>query len=294
MTQGIISIIMAFLTMLSSLVGVIMNRPEYEVPLQGFEEKADDAIRIMSFNIRCTNVGKRDRKDRVADVVETIEKGHPDSLGVQEATTEWMADLDNELAEYAHVGVGRDDGVSAGEHSAIFYLKDKYTCVDHGDFWLSPTPDVVSKGWDASHNRICTWAVLEDKETGNRYVHINAHFDNNGVIARSNSCDMILEKAAEYTDLPVVFTADMNIEEGSVDYNHITSGCLKDTKFASPDTMSYLTYHDTKPQKHEKDIIDFILINDNFEALTYRVVTEDVSGEYVSDHFPIYADIIFA
>ena len=294
MTQRMISIIMAFFTMITSLIGIIANRPKYEVPSYGFEEKSEGAIRVMSFNIRCTNVGKREQKDRVEDVVATIEKGAPDTLGVQEATAEWMQDLDRELEAYAHVGVGRDDGVSAGEHSAIFYLKDKYTCIDHGDFWLSPTPEVVSKGWDASHNRICTWAVLENKQTGERFVHLNAHFDNNGIEARSNSCDMILDKASQYADLPVVFTADMNIEEGSADYNHITSGCLRDAKYDAADTMSYLTYHDTKPQKHEKDIIDFVMINDNFNALTYRVITEDISGEYVSDHFPIYADIVIA
>jgi len=51
---------------------------------------------------------------------------------------------------YAHVGVGRDDGISKGEHSPIFYDSDKFEEVDWDTIWLSPTPHVVaSKGWDA-------------------------------------------------------------------------------------------------------------------------------------------------
>lgn len=51
---------------------------------------------------------------------------------------------------YSHVGVGRDDGISKGEHSPIFYDSSKFEEVDWDTIWLSPTPHVVaSKGWDA-------------------------------------------------------------------------------------------------------------------------------------------------
>lgn len=259
-----------------------------------FEEKDEDAIRVMSFNIRYGDLGTLSAEDRYPMIEETIRKGHPDSVGLQEATTEWMAFLTDALSdEYAYVGVGRDDGISAGEHSAIFYLKDKYTAVDSGNFWLSETPDVPSLGWDAGSNRICTWIVLENNETGEQYVHINSHFDNAGNEARAKSVDMILEKAKAYKDLPVVFTADMNISEGSDAYNRMTAeDGLIDTKTIAEDTMDYLTYHDRMPMTHAGSVIDFVMVNENFDALVYKVVTAGIDGNYVSDHFPIYADIV--
>ena len=261
-----------------------------------FEEKDENAIRVMSFNIRYGDLGTLTAEDRYPMIEETVRKGHPDSVGLQEATTEWMAYLTEALSdEYAHVGVGRDDGVSAGEHSAIFYLKDKYTAVDSGNFWLSETPDVPSFGWNAGSIRICTWVVLENNETGEQYVHINSHFDNASNEARKNSVDMILAKAKEFGDLPVVFTADMNIGEGAEEYNRMTAeGCLVDTKMIADDTMDYLTYHDRMPLIHWGSVIDFVMVNEKFDALVYKVVTAGIDGNYVSDHFPIYADLVIA
>lgn len=288
----LISFLMSLFTMLSSLVG-IATRQEWPTTIQDFENKSSqEIIRIMSFNIRCTNVGSDSWKDRVGIVTETIENSKADSVGVQEATTEWMETLDETLVDYDYVGVGRDDGKNKGELSAIFYLKEKYNLIDSGTFWLSETPDEVSQGWDAACNRICTWAVLENKATGERYVHLNSHFDHIGVAARANSVDLILAKAEEYTDLPVVFTADMNVKEGSENYKAITAGCLKDTKYLAEDTMNYLTYHDTKPSKHGDDVIDYVMVNEHFDAEAYKVVTAGIDERYVSDHFPVYADLL--
>ncbi len=274
---------------------IIPNIGQGTVPqnmIKGFAEKEDGTIRVMSFNIRCTNVGFRSRNARTPDVVATILKGMPDSLGVQEATPAWMKTLDEELGDtYAYVGEGRNGG-NKGEYSAIFYLKDKYNLVDSGTFWLSPTPNEVSKGWDAQFNRICTWAILENKETEDRYIHLNSHFDHKGVVARSESIKIICEKSKEYDDLPAVFTADMNVREGSENYKEIAENSVfKDTKYTAKNTMYYLTFHDRFPAENEDRVIDYCFINNKFRALTYGVVTESPSEYFVSDHFPVYADL---
>ena len=275
--------------------GLLINKKIHENPvIQGFTAKEENAMRIMSFNIRCTNVGNDTWEDRIGIVTQSILDGNPDSVGVQEATPEWMATLNETLGEkYSYVGVGRDDGDNEGEYSAIFYLKDKYNVVDNGTFWLSETPDEVSFGWDAACRRVCTWVVLEDKATGQQYAHINSHFDHVGIEARKNSVELIINKAKEFKDIPVVFTADMNVRQDGENYNQfVESGVLKDTKFIAPDTMDYCTYHDTKPTQHDGDVIDYVMINDKFDATVYKVVTEGIDGRYVSDHYPIYADLI--
>lgn len=295
LVNAIASIIMSLFTLLGSVIGYIESRPEPIVIQQGFEEKAEDNLRVMSFNIRCLNVGTDSWEDRIGIVSQTILDSEADSIGVQEATPEWMETLNTTVAEkYAYVGVGRDDGDNKGEYSAIFYLKDKYEVIDSGTFWLSKTPEKPSRGWDAACNRICTWVHLKNKETGEEYVHMNSHFDHLGITARKNSVSLILEKAKEFGEIPVVFTADMNVKEGSENYLQFTqSDYFFDTKYLAPDTMDYCTYHNTKPQNHEDDIIDYVMINDGFDAISYKVVTEGIDGRFVSDHYPVYADIKF-
>ncbi len=295
---AIMSIIMSFITMISSIFGIIGSMPKPEKPsdgeyLQGFEIKEENTMRIMSFNIRCANVGKDSWEDRIGIVSQTMLESEADSIGVQEATPEWMATLKETVGEkYAYVGVGRDDGDNEGEYSAVFYLKDKYEVVESDTFWLSETPDTPSFGWDAACRRVCTWVHLKNKETGKQYVHMNTHFDHVGISARKNSVEMIINKAKTFTDIPVVFTADMNVVQGSTNYNQfVDSGYFYDTKFMAPDSMDYCTYHDTKPEMHKDDVIDYVMINDGFKALTYRVVNEGIDGRFVSDHYPIYADI---
>ncbi len=294
LAQAIAAIIMAMINMIGSLFGIIGDMPEYEMPVYGFEEKAETTdLRVMSFNIRCLGVGSDTWQDRIGIVSETMLTSGADSIGIQEGTPEWMATLKDTVSEkYAFVGQGRD-GLDKGEYSAIFYLKDKYNVVDSGTFWLSETPDEMSKGWDASMNRICTWAILENKETGDKYVHMNSHFDHIGTSARKNSAKLITERAKAFGDLPVIFTADMNIREGTDAYETmISAGVFKDSKYEAQDTMDYLTYHDTKPKNHEGDVIDYVMSNSKLTATQYRVVTEGVDGRYVSDHFPVYADFV--
>lgn len=293
---AVIAILVAvFFSSIKSLIAKIefsINAPSV---IADFEEKDEDSVRVMSFNIRYGDLGVLTAEDRYYMIEETVEKGRPDSLGVQEATPEWMAYLNENLEDYDHVGVGRDDGDDEGEYSAVFYLKDKYTAVDSGTFWLSETPDEVTKGWGADCYRICTWVILEDKATGVQYVHMNAHFDYANDEVRYNSADLILEKAKEFGDIPVVYTADMNFSEDSEYFEHmLADGYFVNTKTLAPDTMDYPTYHDRKPDDHENSKIDFVMVNDKFDAVSYRVVTAGIDGKYVSDHFPIYADIKFA
>jgi endonuclease/exonuclease/phosphatase family metal-dependent hydrolase len=292
--KSIIAIILTvvLVTAIGVTAGVLLYKDWPDV-IQDFEaKKSEDTLRVMSFNIRCTNVGRDSWEDRIDIVTETMVKSEADSIGVQEATPEWMATLKETLTDYDYVGVGRDDGDNQGEYAAIFYLKDKYNLVDSGNFWLSETPEKPSLGWDAACTRICTWAVLENKETKEQYLHVNSHFDHEGIVARRESVKMILSFISEYKDLPVVFTADMNVQEGSENYTQFIQE-LYDTKYEAEDNMIYLTYHDTKPSKHQGDIIDYVMINDNFNALSYKVVTAGIDDRYVSDHFPVYADLTF-
>jgi endonuclease/exonuclease/phosphatase family metal-dependent hydrolase len=127
------------------------------------------------------------------DAVKALVRRHGfDVFGTQEALPGQLADLDA-LTEYARVGVGRDDGKQAGEHSAIFYRRDRFELLAHGDFWFSQTPEVPSKGWDARCcNRLASWARLHDKASGKALTVVSVHFDHEGEVARRESAALLL------------------------------------------------------------------------------------------------------
>ncbi|HXS55248.1 MAG TPA: hypothetical protein VN726_03925 [Hanamia sp.] len=97
-----------------------------------------------------------------APIIESLIRFHDfDILGTQEGLTGMLNDLSDALPAYQRYGIGRDDGKDAGEHSVIFFKKDKFLLLKHGDFWLSQTPEKPSLGWDATCcNRICSWVLF--------------------------------------------------------------------------------------------------------------------------------------
>lgn len=277
-----------------AIVAMVFNQIGYVSHLErDIYPKAEDAIRIMSFNVLYGGDDEHGIQNRLGIVTQTITEYYPDSVGLQEATPMWMLWFNTFLPEYDYVGVGRDDGRFIGEFSAIFYLKDKYKVVQSETFWLSETPEKPSLGWDAACNRTCTWAVLENKATGERYAHVNTHLDHVGAEARENGVAMILEKVASY-DIPVVCTGDFNLSQGSEFYNTLISGVLKDTKFVAPNTMSHATFHDFSEPVDPDGIIDFIFTNSSMTPLVYKVIMEGIDGTAVSDHYPIYSDMMLS
>ena len=109
-------------------------------------------LRVATFNLRYDNKNDSGNlwTDRMKPVADLIRFHDFDVVGVQEALANQLTDVSSALPEYALYGKGRDDGKAAGEHSSIFYKKDKFTFLNKGDFWLSETPDVPGKGCDVT------------------------------------------------------------------------------------------------------------------------------------------------
>ena len=270
---------------------------DYDFPRISAEKQAPFTLRIMSFNIRNGDVNGSTVDDRIQICEYQIFEIMPDSFGLQEATSIWMNALEEQLTMYDWVGVERENGNSPkgdGESCPIFYLKSKFKLLDSGNFWLSDTPDVPSIGPGAGCKRICTWAKLQDKLTGDVFVHINTHFDHISEEARVQGA-LIVNRfmEAHFADVPVVFTADMNTTDDGEAYSTMTQD-LKDTRLAAKDSIAYGTYHGGRDPREKADhIIDFVLCSDDFDAVAYRTVTKGFNNRFTSDHFPIYADLIF-
>ena len=247
-------------------------------------------MKTMSYNILCFGKEGHEREKREPLVLEIINKNNPDTLGVQEATPEWMDYLKSNLTDYDYVGVGRDDGDNEGEYSAVFYKKDKYVTLDKGNFWLSENPEKPGLGWDAVCVRICSWVLLEDKETGKKFIHLNTHLDHIGVEARREGMKLIFDKAESFS-VPTIVTGDFNFDQGSEFYEGLVSGKLRDSKFAAEISDDGVTYNAFG--EFEGGIIDFIMVSPEINVKKYKVVNELIDGIYPSDHFPVTAEIEF-
>ncbi|MFN2567161.1 MAG: endonuclease/exonuclease/phosphatase family protein [Gemmatimonadaceae bacterium] len=260
-------------------------------------------LRVMTFNLRYDTPSDGanawpHRRDWVAALI----RFHaPDALGVQEALAHMLADLDARLPEFARVGVGRADGRTRGEFSAILYRTDRLELLNSGTFWLSPTPEVAgSKGWDAAIERIATWARFRDRGTGCRHLHLNTHFDHVGEQARQESARLIRRRIATLADgMPVVVTGDLNADPASEPYRILTRDSvgdatppLRDALVASRDghygpTSTWTAFRAIEPGRR----IDYVLVSLQVRVLKHGILPDSWDGRFPSDHLPVLAAV---
>ena len=168
---------------------------------------------------------------RKAQVCALINHEAFDIFGSQEVRKPQLDEMLAMLPDYDYIGVGRDHGDDRGEFCPVFYRKDKFEKLDGGTFWLSPTPEKPSKGWDAKYNRICTWGMFRHKETGKKVCFMNVHFDHRGVQARLEASKQIVAYVKKHCKgAKVVISGDFNVTQSSESYLHLAnSKVLKDS-----------------------------------------------------------------
>jgi endonuclease/exonuclease/phosphatase family metal-dependent hydrolase len=252
-------------------------------------------INIITYNIRFNNPndGINAWPNRSEMVTSLIRFHEADVFGMQEALIGQINDIEKQLPQMKHIGVGRDDGKEAGEFSPIFYDTTKFKLIDYGWFWLSETPDKPGYGWDAHYNRICTWAKLKPKK-GSSFLYLNTHFDHQGDIARAESAKLILKKIGELNtkNLPVILSGDFNLTPETAPIKYIIQ-YLKDSKEISkvtpygPDgTFNNFDFNSKLP-----DRIDYIFVNEKVTVLKYAVLTDSKENRYPSDHLPVFVRV---
>lgn len=248
---------------------------------------------IMSYNVKISGDSIRSPENRVSYITDTVLEKMPDSLGFQETDKAWVERLAAGLTDYDYIAKYRDDGISEGEASAIFYLKDKYELIDSGFFWLSETPDEPSLGWDAACNRITSYAILKDKSTGFTYAHFNTHLDHVGNVAQAESIALISKYIAEIApDMPVVLTGDFNFSEGSYNYETILKTGLKDSKYMAAEYDDHATYHGYHVIVPDNKPIDYVFVNGYCSSVKSSTINSDfVHHVLASDHFPLTVEL---
>lgn len=238
-------------------------------------------INVASYNIRQYNkqdsINGNGWQVRCPILAQLIRFHEFDVFGTQEGFKHQLEDLKAALPGYDYTGVGRDDGADAGEHSAIFYRTDLFTLVDHGDFWLSETPEKPSIGWDAVLPRICSWARLRHNPTGKEFLFFNLHMDHIGKQARVESALLVQQKMNEFgSELPTFLTGDFNVDQTHQSYTALTtSGKLKDS-YCTAKLVYALngTFNDYSTNDYSTSRIDHIFVSPNVKVDKYGVLTD--------------------
>lgn len=259
---------------------------EYTVEV---DNEAREEMVIMSTNVRYFNPLDFFQKSwfyRADLLMKDVDSVKPDIIGFQEVTPIQYDYIVKNMPSYDNILAYRDNSIFK-EGCAIFFRSDKYNKIDAGYFWLSTTPDVMSKDWGSEHYRVTVYAILEDKVTSERFVVFNTHLDSKSQEARINGIDVVLDKISEFGSIPAFLMGDLNAEPDSETIN-ATKEDFDDACLIATVTDQGPTYHDWGNEEKEKRI-DYVMISKGDATVSeYVIVDNNHDGVYSSDHSSIY------
>lgn len=275
--------------------------------------EAQEKYIIGAYNIRYYNTGDTDGKawdNRKQLVFNLINKYNYDACGIQEITNTQAADFVSSLSGYTYVGYGRDNGKEyadggAGEQTGLIYRTNRFNELARGRFFLSNTPDALSKLPNSTFNRMVAWVKLEDKTNQNVFFLLSTHFDHpttqTGINTRHEQAQIAKTQILALTGgYPVIFTGDFNCEPSEPAYSVLSaewSDAFETTP--TPPQGGYLngehTYTglysatDVTPKR-----IDYIFVNDKVNIKSYIAADEKLAhSTYPSDHLPVLVELLF-
>ena len=270
-----------------ALMGVACNRTS-EIKVMSYN------IRLSSGTIEADSIYHWEHRKQAS--LELMHQEQPTVFGLQEACPDQMDYMVENLPEYGYIGVGREDGKSGGEHMSIFYLKEQVELLDGGTFWLSETPDVPSKGWDAACKRSCTWTKMKMKDTGKEFAYINTHLDHVGKVAQREGLALICKRFAEIVPvgMPAFLTADFNALTTDPIFEPLKAEMF-DAREAAPETDRRATFNAWQEggEDNQNRVIDHIFFR-GAEAHTFKVLRDKNYGApFISDHYPVVMTATF-
>lgn len=255
----------------------------------------------MQYNMRVqtSNDGDNNWPNRKNTAANFIRAMNTDIAGAQELSKTLLGvNQHNDLADLlstdydSYIGYREESSVS-DEGNAIYYLKNRFTFLNGGKFWLSETPDNKSKGWDAAYYRIAVWVILKDKETKQEIFVINTHFDNTGSVARANSATLIVNKINALSGgRPVILTGDLNTTPATTPINTLKTALDHTKDIALTSSGTDYTLHDYDNPETTHLFIDYIFCSKNTGRVnSHEVAASKYNGVFLSDHSPVIVNM---
>lgn len=252
------------------------------------------SLKAMSFNIRygTANDGENSWPNRREAALAFLSTCGFDVIGVQEALHSQLQEIRGSAPFLDYVGVGREDGISDGEFSAILFDSRRVQLHWSETFWFSTTPEAIaSTSWGNKQTRICTHGCFEIE--GRRFDMFNSHFDHESAYSRWKSAELIIEKTRHFVgEGPVVLTGDFNEPEAGPAIGLIATGGFVDTyRTIHPDGPEPATWHNWQPTiVGEK--IDYIFVTPDVQIVDATIVRDIPFRNFISDHHPVVATLL--
>ncbi|OXB09087.1 endonuclease/exonuclease/phosphatase [Flavobacterium plurextorum] len=254
-------------------------------------------LKIMTYNIRLNvaSDGENAWPNRKDYFMSQVQFYSPDIFGVQEATPSQVIDIESGMPKYSKFGIGREEG-GTGEACTIYYKKDRFKLQESNTFWLSETPNVVSRGWDAACNRVCTYGLFTDLKTKKTFYVFNLHLDHMGEVARVKGVQVVLEKIKTINTkkYPVFLMGDFNSEPNTPQIAEIKK-VMDDTRDVSKEKPfgPSGTFNNFKHNEPVTLLIDYIFISKNsgLKVQKHAVLSDSKDLKYPSDHLPVLIEI---
>ena len=247
-------------------------------------------FKVMSFNLRYCNEGDGINifYNRAPRILKTIKDELPDLIGFQEATDEMKSIIAKEISDtYVMVGCGRKANYR-GESMVIAYRREVFELVGLETLWLSETPNVPGSRYSnvgqSGCPRFMIRAVLSPEGYEGVINFYNTHLDHHGATARVVEMKQVMNTITENGGA-FVLTGDMNDvpESECIKVAAETEGVID----ASAEVVH--TFHNFgRITTNFK--IDYIFTNGK-GVNAYGVEDIPVEGVYISDHYPICAEI---
>ena len=253
-------------------------------------------IKILDYNIRCANDGENKMiADRAPRLQAMVEKYQPDVIGLQEASRPWIRQLEDRFWQtYCMRYIYRAN--TSKEACPILWKRERFELRDEGYFWLSDSPEAITKSFGTKHYRICGWVRLRDRQTGKSFIFCNTHMAGGWPTVPSSK--LILERLEQnkaFTEYGAFLTGDFNIPPKHQGYDVLNeSGKLRDINDALGFNEAYTNNgYNERPDDHPYNSIkDFIFFTpDYMKPLRYQVVNENFFDGWVSDHRGLYAEV---
>ncbi|KAG7663113.1 uncharacterized protein J8A68_003385 [[Candida] subhashii] len=231
-----------------------------------------------------------ERMPGVVRLIRYVSSSNPTLVGLQEVKNNQLNDIMRELGrEWTYFGVGRDDGKKKGEYSPILFKNSDFELLSGKTYWLSDTPDRVSKGWDAAFERIVTKVSMRHRQSGKVINFFNTHYDHRGKVAREKSSFQILDLMKKSQGINVL-AGDFNSEPKHEAYKTLEKSLIESSKGCRQRAGFEHTVTGFTLGKKESSI-DFIWVTPNIPILYHEVLDQTYGNYLCSDHRPVRAII---
>ena len=277
----------------------------------GVTHKASETVssetefRLGTYNVWISKIGKGDyawdvRKNRLAQSVADLDM---DVFGIQEVDLRIQEELPGLLkksgaADYEWYIFSPYSADGKGNKAqALLYRKDRFKLLESHNFWMSETPEVMSKGWDEKkfyRGGFCV--VLKDKKSGKKIFVMHSHFPL-GKEARKHAADVCIEMEKKYNKegLPSFLIGDLNNRPDTPGSERLRTYWTDSYLYLPAERRegSFGNFNGAKtdidPDKDPRRI-DYVYFR-NALPLKYCCSNNKYDGFWPSDHCAVYVDM---